>query len=81
SVRSGFTEDIFLVLATVPDPDDDSIDLRVIIRPMVAWIWTGGLLMALGTVLALFPGRRRRGTEPTSAPVPVSDREREDVGV
>ena len=73
SVRSGFTEDIFLVLATVPDPDDDSIDLRVIIRPMVAWIWTGGLLMALGTALALFPGRRRRGTEPTSAPVPVDD--------
>ncbi len=71
SVRSGFTEDVFLVLATVPDPDDDSIDLRVIIRPMVAWIWTGGLLMALGTVLALFPGRRRRGTEPTSAPIAV----------
>ncbi len=71
SVRSGFTEDLFLVLATVPDPADDSIDLRVIIRPMVAWIWTGGLLMAVGTVLALFPGRRRRGTEPTSAPVLV----------
>ncbi len=76
SVRSGFTEDIFLVLATVPDPDDDSIDLRVIVRPMVAWIWTGGLLMALGTVLALFPGRRRRGTEPTSAPVPAADDDR-----
>ncbi len=90
SVRSGFTEDIFLVLATVPDPDDDSIDLRVIIRPMVAWIWAGGGLMALGTVLALFPGRRRRGTEPTSAPVSAGDGdrldatevdEREDVGV
>ena len=87
SVRSGFTKDIFLVLATVPDPADDSIDLRVIIRPMVAWIWTGGLLMGIGTVLALFPGRRRRGIEPTSAPVagadfdPGTDSEREDVGV
>jgi cytochrome c-type biogenesis protein CcmF len=66
SVRSGFTRDIFLVLATSPDPDDDSIDLRVVIRPMVAWIWIGGVLMAVGTALALFPGRRRRGTEPTS---------------
>ncbi|MDH3295492.1 MAG: cytochrome c biogenesis protein CcsA, partial [Acidimicrobiia bacterium] len=34
SVRSGLTEDIFLVLASNPDPDDDSIDLRVVIRPM-----------------------------------------------
>ncbi len=72
SVRTGFTEDIYLVLAENPDPDNDAIQLRVIIRPMVAWIWAGGLLMALGTLLALFPGQRRRGTEPSSAPVKVA---------
>ncbi|MGI9594582.1 MAG: cytochrome c-type biogenesis CcmF C-terminal domain-containing protein, partial [Acidimicrobiales bacterium] len=67
SVRSSFTEDIYLVLDEVPDPERDSIRLRVIIRPMVAWMWGGGALMALGTLLALFPGGRRRGTEPVSA--------------
>jgi cytochrome c-type biogenesis protein CcmF len=72
SVRSGFTEDIYLVLHEVPD-EDDTIRLRVIIRPMVAWMWGGGGLMALGTVLALFPGRRRRGTEPVSAPIETGD--------
>ncbi len=72
SVRSGFTEDIYLVLDEVPDPEDDAIRLRVIIRPMVAWMWAGGGLMALGTLLALFPGKRRRGTEPVSAPVAES---------
>ncbi len=40
---------------------------------MVAWIWTGGILMAFGTVLALFPGRRRRATDPASA-LPGLDR-------
>jgi cytochrome c-type biogenesis protein CcmF len=70
SVRSGFAEDVYLVLDAVPDPEDDSIRLRVIIRPMVAWMWVGGGLMALGSVLALFPGKRRRGTEPVSAPLP-----------
>lgn len=70
SVRSGFAEDVYLVLDAVPDPEDDSIRLRVIIRPMVAWMWVGGGLMALGSVLALFPGTRRRGTEPVSAPLP-----------
>jgi cytochrome c-type biogenesis protein CcmF len=69
SVRSSFTEDVYLVLDEVPDPEDDAIRLRVIIRPMVAWMWGGGALMALGTLLALFPGNRRRGTEPVSAPV------------
>jgi cytochrome c-type biogenesis protein CcmF len=76
SVRTGFTEDVFLVLDEVPEPGTDSIRLRVIIRPMVAWIWGGGVLMAVGTALALFPGRRRRGTEPVSAAVaagPVPD--------
>ncbi len=71
SVRTGFTEDIYLVLASPPDTEDDSIRLRVIIRPMVTWIWAGGILMAVGTVLALFPGRRRRGTEAVSAPIVV----------
>ncbi len=69
SVRSGFTEDVYLVLDEVPNPEDDVIRLRVIIRPMVAWMWGGGALMALGTLLALFPGGRRRGTEPVSAPI------------
>ena len=63
------TEDVYLVLDQVPDPDDEAIRLRVIIRPMVAWMWAGGVLMAFGTLLALFPGGRRRGTEPVSAPV------------
>ncbi len=73
SVRTSFTEDIYLVLGSPPDPEDDSIRLRVIIRPMVSWIWAGGILMAIGTVLALFPGRRRRGTEAVSALVVVGD--------
>jgi cytochrome c-type biogenesis protein CcmF len=69
SVRTGFTEDVYLVLDGTPEVGTDAIRLRVIIRPLVGWMWAGGGLMALGTVLALFPGRRRRGTEPVSAPV------------
>ncbi|MEL6983229.1 MAG: heme lyase CcmF/NrfE family subunit, partial [Actinomycetota bacterium] len=75
SVRTGFTEDVFLVLDEVPEPGSDRIRLRVIVRPMVAWIWGGGFLMAAGTALALFPGRRRRGTEAVSAAVPDADDE------
>ncbi len=67
SVRSGFTEDVFLVLASLPSPSSNAIDLRIIVRPLVAWIWAGGILMAIGTVLALFRGTRRRSPEPARA--------------
>ncbi len=67
SVRAGFTQDLFLVLDQVPSDSSGPIRLRVIVRPMISWLWAGGGLMALGTLLAIFPGRRRRGTDPVSA--------------
>ena len=37
---------------------------------MIVWLWIGGGLMAVGTVLSAFPGtRRRRPTDPVSAPI------------
>ncbi len=79
SVRTGFTEDVFLVLDEVPERGSDRIRLRVIVRPMVAWIWGGGFLMAAGTLLALFPGRRRRGTEAVSAALPLAGDDEPDT--
>jgi cytochrome c-type biogenesis protein CcmF len=64
SVKPGFREDLYLVLDDVPAVPDGPIRLRVIVRPMITWIWAGGILMGLGTLLAVFPGGRRRGTEP-----------------
>jgi cytochrome c-type biogenesis protein CcmF len=67
SVQPGFARDVYLVLDAVPDDPAEPVRLRVIVRPLVNWIWAGGILMGVGSVLALFPGRRRRGTEPASA--------------
>ena len=73
SVRSGLTEDLFLVLDELPDRGTDAIRLRVVVRPMVAWIWAGGVLMAIGSALALVPTSRprlprRRGSVTDGAP-------------
>ncbi len=68
SVRTGLTEDVYLVLDGVPDENGGPIRLRVILRPMVSWLWAGGILMGVGTLLAVFPGKRRRGTDAVSAP-------------
>ena len=71
SVATGLTADIYLRLdAPEPKSADDAASINVSVKPMVVWMWIGGLLCALGTLLAAFPGSRRRPTDPVSAPVP-----------
>jgi len=64
SVRPSLGEDVYLTLVAPPDPETGEATIRVIVQPLVSWLWIGGAVMGLGTVLALFPGRRR---DPLSA--------------
>jgi cytochrome c-type biogenesis protein CcmF len=78
SVRTGLREDVYLVLVRAPEAAGDPILLRVIVEPMVAWLWTGGLLMGFGTLLAAIPDGRRRVPAPVVA---ESLEEKEPAGV
>jgi len=70
SVRTGLTEDVYLTLGQGVEPGDTSATIRVFVKPMILWLWIGGALMAVGTLLAAFPsGRRRRAIDPVSAPI------------
>ena len=71
-MRTGFTNDIYLTLGDpAPQNPDDPARISVSIKPMMLWLWVGGLMMAVGTLLSAFPGRRRRQpTDAVSAPVP-----------
>jgi cytochrome c-type biogenesis protein CcmF len=73
SVRTGLTHDIYLTVAGNQAPEVGATEVRIEVfhKPMIIWLWIGGALMAIGTILAAFPGRRRRRpTDPVSAPVP-----------
>jgi len=48
-----------------------SVAIGVLIEPLVAWLWAGGLLIGVGGVLALVPGSRRKATDPASAASPL----------
>jgi len=73
SVATGFRQDVFLSLVRAPEGDEgQTIGLLVVVQPLVSWLWVGGLIMALGTMLAAFPGRRRNPIDPVSAPVTVT---------
>jgi cytochrome c-type biogenesis protein CcmF len=70
SVRTGITKDIYLAMDSSAAVGDTTATIRVFIKPLVLWLWLGGGLMAVGTLLAAFPGsRRRRPTDPVSAPI------------
>ncbi len=63
SVSSDLAGDVYLVMSVLPEDGDDDVALRVLVKPLVAWMWIGGLVMGIGTLLALVPaGRRRRGS-------------------
>ena len=70
SVRTSIVDDVYLSLLTSPE-QDDAVTLRIIIEPLAVWMWIGGAVIAVGTVLAAWPGRRRNPTDPVSAPVAV----------
>ena len=69
SVKTGLLSDVYLTLVRGGRPGDTSATVKLYVKPMIIWLWVGGALMAVGTVLAGFPGtRRRRPTDPVSAP-------------
>jgi len=62
-VRSTVQEDLYLILSAMDDingalsadSDAQGIDLQVLIKPFVRWIWYGGLMLTGGTMIALWP--------------------------
>ena len=70
SVRSRLTEDVMLTVIAFPESAGRPVTVRVIVRPLIMWLWIGGGVMAVGTALAAFPGRRRDPTMAVSALLP-----------
>jgi cytochrome c-type biogenesis protein CcmF len=75
-LRSTPFEDLYVVLGGwTGDGPTATISLAVFINPLVSWIWTGGLLLLLGTVVSLWPApmpSRRRATVPLGGRVGVT---------
>jgi cytochrome c-type biogenesis protein CcmF len=56
--RLGLLEDVYLVLGDFAR-DGSHATIKVQVNRMVSWLWLGGLVLTLGTVLAVLPDRRR----------------------
>jgi cytochrome c-type biogenesis protein CcmF len=70
SVRTGALRDVYLTLISAPS-ERDRVTIAVALNPMIVWLWIGGGVMAVGTVLALLPTLRRRRRGPAPVPEPL----------
>jgi cytochrome c-type biogenesis protein CcmF len=54
----GFIDDIYLVLGDFAR-DGTSVTVKIQVNRMVSWIWLGGVVLTLGTLLSVLPERRK----------------------
>jgi cytochrome c-type biogenesis protein CcmF len=74
SVRTSFAGDIYLSVENGSKPSTGTAKIKIFLKPLIVWLWVGGMLCGLGTVLAAFPGRfRRNPLDPVSAPIPLDE--------
>jgi cytochrome c-type biogenesis protein CcmF len=76
AIDSSPWRDVYLTIDSLPATVHGPVGIGVTVQPLVSWLWVGGATVALGAVLAMVPGRRRRPTDPVSAPPEVGGRRR-----
>ena len=63
AIHSTLKEDLYIVLANLDETGLASF--QIVINPLVNWIWVGGGMLLLGTLLAAWPQTRKRPEQVT----------------
>jgi cytochrome c-type biogenesis protein CcmF len=56
--QSSLSEDIYLILSGFSEVDRNHATLKVLVRPLVVWMWIGGFVIALGTLVCILPMKK-----------------------
>lgn len=67
AIRSTLIEDLYVIL--IGWDEDGSTAFKVLVNPLVSWIWIGGIVVILGGLIAFWPERQK---------IPVSRQAREE---
>ena len=57
ALRSTLTDDLYIILMSFTD--DGGATLRIILNPLVSWIWAGGVVLVLGAIITMLPDGRK----------------------
>jgi len=53
--RSSIDEDIYLILSGFSEVDKNQATLKALVRPLLVWMWIGGFVIVLGTLISVLP--------------------------
>ena len=65
-IRSDLREDLYIVLAGVVNGTEQAV-YRFTINPLVWWVWFGGLIVAFGGLVVMWPGGGVTAVRPAQA--------------
>src|SRR5262244_1202674 len=69
ALRTSLFDDLYIILAGF-EPSGIAT-FKVFVNPLVLWLWIGGLVIVMGTMIALWPARAAARTGKRCAPMPV----------
>ena len=58
-LRTGWKEDLYVILSGFSELQAGQATVKVLLRPLVSWIWVGGGVIVIGALLALWPFRAK----------------------
>jgi cytochrome c-type biogenesis protein CcmF len=53
--QSSLSEDIYLILSGFSEVERNQATLKVLVRPLVIWMWIGGFVIVFGTLICIAP--------------------------
>ena len=59
SARSTITEDFYVILVNWEPTTADAATFRIFLNPLINWVWAGGVIFIIGTLIAAWPERER----------------------
>ncbi|MDZ7343697.1 MAG: heme lyase CcmF/NrfE family subunit [candidate division KSB1 bacterium] len=77
---SNLREDLYVVLGE-HQADTNAATFHVYLNPLVSWVWIGGMVLTIGTLITLWPDRRERMAGPSAAARPTPARRQVSANV
>ena len=60
-ILESLRQDVYLVLHGVTG--EETAEIRITFNPLVWWVWYGGIIMAIGGLIVMWPQATRAGTK------------------
>jgi cytochrome c-type biogenesis protein CcmF len=67
-IAAGARDDVYTILAAYDARANAWATIRVLVIPLVSWLWAGGAIIGLGAVIAALPQPKRRVVQTRAVP-------------